>query len=72
MRYNFVEGVPTTDEDYKLFTQMQIQTSFRSRITTRDKYKVVVGYEYTNPDLFEERFFGEKFNKGESFKVIGI
>ncbi|MEK6938695.1 MAG: ABC transporter permease, partial [Nanoarchaeota archaeon] len=75
VRYNFVEGVPTTDEDYKLFTQMQNYKLLSGRgLQPGDKYKVVVGYEYTNPDLFgREVSFGEKILiKGESFKVIGI
>lgn len=75
VRYNFVEGIPIIDEDYLLFTQMQNYKLLSGRgLQTGDKYKAVVGYEYTNPDLFgREVSLGEKILvKDEEFKVVGI
>jgi len=75
VRYNFVEGVPTEGEDYELFTSMQNYKILSGRgLQPGDKYKAVVGYEYTNPDQFgRELSVGEKILlKGVEFKVVGI
>jgi putative ABC transport system permease protein len=75
VRYNFVEGIPTEEDNYKLFTQMQNYKLLSGRgLQPGDKYKAVVGYEYTNPDFFgREVSVGEKILvKDEEFKIVGI
>jgi len=75
VRYNFVLGIPTSDEDYKLFAQMLNYKMLSGRgLQPGDKYKAVVGYEYTNPDFFgREVSVGEKILvHNEEFKIVGI
>jgi len=75
VRYNFVEGIPTIEEESSLFNSMQGYKLLSGRgLQPGDKYKVVLGYEYTNPDLFGRALsVGEKvLIKDESFKVVGI
>ncbi|MFH0700927.1 MAG: ABC transporter permease, partial [Candidatus Woesearchaeota archaeon] len=75
VRYNFVEGIPTEEEEYNLFNSMQGYKLLSGRgLQAGDKYKVVLGYEYTNPDSFGRVVdVGEKILiKEEAFKVVGI
>ncbi|MFA6461251.1 MAG: ABC transporter permease [Candidatus Woesearchaeota archaeon] len=75
VRYNFVEGIPTVQEEGDLFNSMQGYKLLSGRgLQSGDKYKVVLGYEYTNPDQFGRVVnVGEKILiKDESFKVVGI
>jgi len=74
-RYYFVYGFPTRAEENALINSGQnYKLSTGRNIEKGDKYKAVLGYEYTNPDLFgKEVVTGNKIKiQGQEFKTVGM
>ncbi len=74
-RYFFVDGFPTNKEENTLINSAQSYKIAQGRnIASGDRYKVVLGSEYTNPDLFgKDISLGNKILiKEHEFKIIGF
>ena len=53
VRYFLISGMPTDPEERKLIGESQSYTLQKGRFLQKgDKYKAVLGYEYSQPDLF--------------------
>lgn len=75
VQYNFVHGVPLDSEELKLIAEAQNWKITQGRmLEPGDKYKIVLGNEYTNSDLFDARVeLGDKITvQNQDFKVIGF
>jgi len=75
LRYAFVMGLPTVPDELALVEQSQnyIISSGRG-LSTGDKYKAVLGYEYTLKERYDtEISLGDKvLIQGQEFKVVGF
>ncbi|PIN76749.1 ABC transporter permease [Candidatus Woesearchaeota archaeon CG10_big_fil_rev_8_21_14_0_10_36_11] len=75
VRYNFVAGIPTPPEERALIGEAQTWHIEKGRsIEQGDKYKVLLGHEYTQTGQFEKALdLGGKINiNGIEFKVVGF
>lgn len=75
VRYNYVSGLPSAPDERALVGEAQTWEIAEGRsIKEEDKYKVVLGYEYTQPNLFEKALaLGDKIKiNGYDFKVVGF
>lgn len=75
VQYNFVHGVPLDSEELKLIGEAQNWKIIQGRmLESGDKYKIVLGNEYTKSDLFETRVeLGDKIKvQDQDFKVVGF
>src|SRR3989344_5953739 len=75
INYGFIFGISTEPEERALVGEAQSWKLQEGRLLRNgDNYKVVLGYEYTQDDLFGRRVeLGDKILlHGEEFKVIGF
>jgi putative ABC transport system permease protein len=75
VQYNFVNGVPLDSEELKLVSEAQNWKLQEGRmLESGDKYKIVLGNEYTKEDLFDTQVeLGDKIKvQNQDFKVIGF
>lgn len=75
VQYNFVNGVPLNSEELKLVSEAQNWKIIQGRmLEPGDKYKIVLGNEYTKEDLFDTRVeLGDKIKvQNRDFKVVGF
>ncbi|HLD72024.1 MAG TPA: ABC transporter permease [Candidatus Nanoarchaeia archaeon] len=75
VQYNFVNGVPLDSEELKLVSEAQNWKLQEGRmLEAGDKYKIVLGNEYTKEDLFDTRVeLGDKITiQNQDFKVVGF
>ena len=75
VQYNFVHGVPLDSEELKLAGEAQSWKIAEGRmLESGDKYKIVLGNEYTKADLFDTGVeLGDKIKiQNQDFKVIGF
>tara|TARA_Y100000310_G_scaffold153901_1_gene153440 strand:+ start:7745 stop:8965 length:1221 start_codon:yes stop_codon:yes gene_type:complete len=75
VRYFFVGGMPTDPEERKLLGEAQNYKILKGRFHEKgDKFKAVLGYQYTQDELFERQVdLGDKILiQGKEFKVIGF
>jgi putative ABC transport system permease protein len=73
--YNFISGISTEPEERALVGEAQTWKIKNGRMLRKgDKYKIVLGYEYTKSDLFDVRLeLGDKIIlHGTEFKVVGF
>ncbi|MEW5896894.1 MAG: ABC transporter permease [Nanoarchaeota archaeon] len=75
VRYFYVSGIPTNDEERSLIEHAQAYTLVKGRsLQDGDKYKAVMGYDYLQPELFEKEIgLGSKILIDViEFKVVGF
>lgn len=75
VRYFFISGMPEDPEDRALIGEANSYKIDKGRpIESGDKFKAVLGYEYTKPSLFDaEISLGDKIIiQGKELKVIGF
>ena len=75
VKYAFVSGISTDPDERALVGEAQTWKVGEGRMLRRgDKYKVVLGYEHTLPNLFEKRVeTGDKILLHDNeFKVVGF
>src|SRR3989344_423187 len=75
LRYAFVMGLPTAPDELALVEQSQNYKILSGRtLSTNDKYKAVIGYEYSLRARYEKEVsVGDKILiHGKEFKVVGI
>jgi putative ABC transport system permease protein len=75
VHYGFLSGISTDPEERALVGEAQTWDVGEGRmLRSGDKYKVLLGYEFTRTDLFEKRLeLGDKILlHGKSFKVVGF
>lgn len=75
VQYNFVHGVPLDSEELKLIGEAQSWKIIQGRmLESGDKYKIVLGNEYTKSDLFDTRVeLGDKIKvQNQDFKAVGF
>ncbi|PIZ50489.1 ABC transporter permease [Candidatus Woesearchaeota archaeon CG_4_10_14_0_2_um_filter_33_13] len=75
VRFNYVSGLPDDPEERALIGEAQTWELSSGRFLRKgDKYKVVLGYEYTQPGLFEKSLeLGDKIMiQDQVFKVVGF
>ncbi|MBT5924595.1 ABC transporter permease, partial [Candidatus Woesearchaeota archaeon] len=75
VRYNFVAGIPLHPEERALIGEAQTWHIGKGRSIERgDKYKVLLGYEYTQTTQFEKALdLGGKIDiNGIEFKIVGF
>ncbi|MBS3123096.1 ABC transporter permease [Candidatus Woesearchaeota archaeon] len=74
-RYAFVMGLPTISDEVSLINEAQSYKIMRGRqLDTGDKYRVVVGYEYSKKERYEKEIeLGDNILvNGKELKVVGI
>jgi len=75
LQYGFISGISPEPEDMALLGEAQTWDILKGRnLRKGDKYKVVLGYEHTQPNLFEKSVeLGDKILlHGREFKVVGF
>ncbi len=75
IRYNYISGLPVEPEERALIGEAQTwEVEFGRMLRKGDKYKIVLGHEYTRPHLFETRIeLGDRISvNGQEFKVVGF
>lgn len=75
IRYYYVSGIPTNDEERSLIEHASSYTLVKGRsLQNGDKYKAVLGYDYLQPELFEKDLeLGSKILIDNiEFKVVGF
>lgn len=75
IRYYYVSGIPTNDEERSLIEHASSYTLVKGRsLQNGDKYKAVLGYDYLQPELFEKDLeLGSKILVDNiEFKVVGF
>ncbi len=75
VKYAFVMGMPTESEERTLVGEAQTWNIAKGRtLEKNDKYKVVLGHEYTLPDMLGKPVsLGDKIQiKRKEFKVVGL
>lgn len=76
VQYNFVYGIPLlSSEEIKLVSESMAWKIIQGRmLESGDKYKIVLGNEYTKSDLFDTRVeLGDKIKvQNQDFKVVGL
>ena len=75
IHYGFVMGISTQPDERALVGESQTWKIGEGRMLEKgDRYRAVLGYEYTLDNLFERRVeLGDKiFLQGQSFKAVGF
>lgn len=75
IHYGFVSGISPDPDDMALVGEAQTWNILKGRnLESGDKYKVVLGYEHSLSDLFEESVdVGDKMTiHGQDFRVVGF
>lgn len=73
--FPFVMGIPTRPDEMSLMSEAQTWKIMKGRdLKKTDRYKVVLGYEYSLDNLFDKAVeVGDKvLVKGTEFKVVGF
>ena len=75
IKYNFVSGISTNPEESALLGEAQTWHILKGRMLQRgDKFKILLGYEYTLPNMFEKSLeVGDKILvNNQEFKIVGF
>lgn len=75
IHYGFIYGISTNPKERELVWDAQTYGLLEGRLLRdNDKFKVLLGYEHSLPDLFDKKVeVGDKILlNGKNFKVVGI